>query len=123
MDNPSSLPFDWQGQQERQQGEPPLILTEIYCKKKKTQKLYLQESKKLKPEPTSNHSGTPIEDSERDQAEELNPPSAQTAHLSTLLKMVNDLNTNNITASSIIQEEPKSKPIEYEGRGTVKCHI
>ena len=51
------------------------------------------------------------------------PSSTQTAHLSTLLKMVNDLNTNNITASSIIQEEPKPKPIEYEGRGTVKCHI
>ena len=92
-------------------------------KKKKSQQSYLQEIKNLKPEPTSTHSGTPIEDSERDKAEELNPPSAQTAQLSTLLKMVNDLNTNNITASSIIQAEPKSKPIEYEGRGTVKCHI
>ena len=92
-------------------------------KKKKTPQSYLQEIKKLKPEPTSNHSGTPTEDSERGNAEELKPSSTQTAHLSTLLKMVNDLNTNNITASSIIQEEPKPKPIEYEGRGTVKCHI
>ena len=99
----------------------------IKKKKKKKALVCQQESNKQRQEHISKSSA--IDDSQIGNNLEhtkLKETKSQTStapsNLSTLLMMVNDLNkTNNIDSSS--QEEPKTKTIEYEGRGTVKCHI
>ena len=97
----------------------------IKKKKKKKVTPYQQEATNQRLEPTSTSSGSATEESQISNTPEQtkingNSSAAATSHLSTLLMMVNDLNTNHSKDTS--QDELKQKPVEYEGRGTVKCH-
>ena len=96
-------------------------------KKKKKKKALNHPQEIHRPEPTSKN---PVDikvesnyisgsNTDTEQTSVAEAPFAKPRGFSTLLMMVDDL--NNKTAS--IREEPKDKPIEYEGRGTVKCYI
>ena len=93
-------------------------------KKKKKAPIHTQETKSQKLDPITKISACSQEDSASNtnsDSTKTKDKQSSTSNLSTLLMMVNDLNTAD--PKNLTDEEPKPKPIEYEGRGTVKCHI
>ena len=97
-------------------------------KKKKKKAIPYQLQEKTNPRLESNttsSSSTPEELQVSNKPEQTkinaNNPQSGNSNLSTLLMMVNDLNTNHSKDTS--SEELKQKPVEYEGKGTVKCHL
>ena len=97
----------------------------IKKKKKKKALINPQEPKNQRVDSTSKIASGSIEESATNINSEntkiKDPQTSASSNLSTLLMMVNDLNAAN--PKSLTDEEPKQKPVEYEGRGTVKCHI